>query len=359
MSDLLKTPDYDLPIKTLALGGGVDKVLTSAPAPTLTAGSPTPARAGDDVLCLCVYGTGVRQGDGFAPPVISYDALYRLFDNAPEKTYSAKNDFFGYRSETGRFLSLQAITDTLYGSGVFDLGAMAPEAAVIVHSGSKLSRVRGSQICPGGRFHYPLLTSEQILSGMNPADARGEALDMGLLRTGSSPADYAVIFVVGQRNWNDMNEAWFVNFVDGGAGITIEYLPQERKLHNILYVGPLGGTLGQNIVAYPAVGGQTVEVTAKEGSLVRFNLDNNDLLNTAHMYYKFTLDDVPCGDPRPNDGFVYNTRIPLYFGAGADYPSGIILPPAKEHHAMTIRMMATGVDCPDTEVDCFHIHITE
>lgn len=352
MSDLLKTPGYDLPIKTLALGGGVNKVLTSAPAPEL---SNKPA----DALRLCVYGAGVRCGDGFLPPVIAYEELCSLFDNAPEKTYSAKNDFFGYRSETGRFLPLQAVVDALYGTGKFDLNAIAPDAEIIVHSGSRLSRIRGSQLCQGGRFYYPLLTSEQILAGMNPADSRGETLDAGLLRTGSSPADYEIIFVIGQRNWNDMNEAWFVNFTQGGAGITIEHLPAERKLHNTLYVGPLGGVLGSDITAYPALSGQTVELTAKEGALVRFNLDSNELLNTAHMYYKFTLDDEPCPEPKPTDGFVYNTRIPLYFGAGADYPSGIILPPAKEHHSMTIRMMTTGIDCPDTEVDCFHISIEE
>jgi len=352
MSDLLKNPSYDLPIKTLALGNGVDKVLTAAPAPELRS-------ATCDALRLCVYGAGVRHGDNFLPPVIAYKDLYALFDNAPEKTYSAKNDFFGYRSETGRFLSLQQVVDILYGIGVFDLTSMEPDAAVIVHSGSKFCRIRGSQLCPGGRFYYPLLTSEQILAGMDPADARGEILEAGLLRTGDSPDTYQVIFVIGQRNWNDMNEAWFVNFVQGGAGISIEHLPQERKLHNILYVGPLGGVLGKDITAYPAVPGKTVTIHAKEGALVRFNLDNNDFLNTAHMYYKFTLDGQPCSEPRPTDGFVYNTRIPLYFGAGADYPSGIILPPAKEHHIMTIRMMATGIDCPDTEVDCFEIHITE
>ncbi len=348
MSEQLKTASYDLPIKTLALGDGVEKILTSAATPSL----PAP---GADVLRLCVYGTGVRQGDTFAAPTISYAQLLRLFDGAPEKTYSAKNDFFGYRAETGRFLSLQAVTDALYGTGKFDLGSIAPDAAVTIHSGSKVCKLRGSQLCPGGRYHYPLLTSEQILSGMDPADSRGEVLDAGLLCT----AENQIIFVIGQRNWNDMNEAWFVNFVSGGAGITVEYLPQERKLHNVLYIGPLGGTIGKDVTAYPAVPGGTAKLTARQGDLVRFNLDNNDLLNTAHMYYKFSLDGAPCGEPKPTDGFVYNTRIPLYFGAGTDYPSGIILPPAAMHHTMTIRMMTTSIDCPDTEVDCFEITITE
>ena len=234
-----------------------------------------------------------------------------------------------------------------------------PDAVLTVASGGKVAQIRLGRLRNGERFFYPLLTSEQILSGMKPADSRGARTDVGLLRTGTEAEGYQVMFVIGQRNWNDINEEQFVEFRPGGAFIGVEDLTEERMAHNILYAGPLGGDLERDLAAYPGDGARKTELTLKEGTLIRFNLDNNSFLNRAKMYYKFTLDGAPCGQPSPEDGFVYNTRIPLYFGAGGDYPNGIILPPAAEHRRMTIRMAAYGVDCPEPEGDIFEITITE
>lgn len=347
MTEFLKTSAYDLPIKTLSLGSGVDKVLTSAQAPVLDVED-------DDALKLTLFGSGVRSGDSFAPAKISYAALKAMFAERETHTFSAKNDFFGYRSETGRLLPLSELVNALYGAGSFDPASAPEEAEIIVSSGLRQVKLRLGSVY-AERYYYPLLTSEQILAGMNPADSRGETLEPGLLLTDADE----LLFVIGQRNWNDMNEANFVKLVQGGAVISLAALPESRKAHSVLYVGPLGGKLGEDVIAYPAVPGSVARVTAKEGSLIRFNLDCDDLLNTVHYYYKFTLDGAPCSDPAPNDGFVYNTRIPLYFGGGADYPSGIVLPKAAEHNRMTIRMLATGAGCPDSEIDTFEIEITE
>ena len=356
----IKVSGYALPIKELALGGGVSKVLTSAPAPALGVQTVTPERSAADRFTVCLFGTGVPAGDGFALPAVSYKQLYSWFDDAPKASYSAKTTWFGYRSEQGRFLSLEEVINKLYGKQVFSMAETAanrPEAVITVASGSKVSKLSASQIMDGKRFYYPLLTSEQILSGMNPAESRGARTDAGLLRTGNSEEDYKIVFVIGQRNWNDITESSFVEFADGGASITLEYLPAQRTKHNVLFVGPLGGKLGEDIIAYPGQGSDTVEITVPAGSMIRFNLDNDDFLNQAKMYYKFTLDDEPCGTPSPEDGFVYNTRIPLYFGNGADYPSGVILPPADMHGAMNIKMLAHSVSFADSEIDSFKINI--
>lgn len=358
--NMIKVKGYDLPIQELALGSGVKKVLTSAPAPAPGVPSVCADRSSQDVLSVCVYGLGARSGDRFAPPQISYEALYRLFDRAPVHTYSAKNAWFGYRSEIGRFLPLEDVINALYGDGVYSMEAMVaerPDATVTVSSGGKVTRLLASQLMNGHRFYYPLLTSEQILSGMKPEESRGEQLDVGLLRTGNTPSDFRVIFVIGQRNWNDMTESSFVDFADGGASIAVEYLPQSRTKHNILYVGPLGGEIGSSIIAYPGKGSTVTELSAPAGSLIRFNIDNNDFLNNAHMYYKFTMDDEACSVPCPEDGFVYNTRIPLYFGNGVDYPSGIILPVDGTHRAINIKMLAHSDAFADSEIDCFRINI--
>ncbi len=358
-NEAIKVCAYDLPVKELDLGGGVTKILTAAPDPQLSRPEVSPERSSRDVLSVCLYGAGVRQGSSFAPPRMSYEKLYHLFDDAPEHTYSARTPVFGYRSESGRFISLENLINALYQEGRFSTGEMSekrPEATVTVSSGGRVSRLLAGQLMDGRRYHYPLLTSEQILSGMNPADSRGEALDAGLLRTGSSPVDYRVIFVMGQRNWNDITEPCFVDFADGGAGIFVEYLPAERVRHNVLHIGPLGGEFDRDISAFSGRGKDTVECSAPAGSLVRFNIDNDDFLNNSRMYYKFTLDGEDCGIPSPEDGFVYNTRIPLYFGGGADYPSGITLPCGRR--CMDIKILAHSAALGDSEVDSFKIKIT-
>lgn len=351
--DLIKTSAFDLPVKELPLGSGVTKLLTSAPAPKSTG-------VQGDFLTVCVLGHGVRTGDSFAPPSVSYDELYTMFDGAEEKSYSAKNTWFGYRLEKGRFLPLEDVFEKLYGKKVFSMAQAEkelPDAKITVSSGGRSVSLKLSQVCDGGRYFYPLLSSEQILAGMNPADSRGEALRAGLLLAEGEHGEKQVIFVLGQRNWNDITEASFVDFAAGGAGITVENLPAERTAHNVLYIGPLGGKLGETVRAYHGKGGETVVAEAKVGELVRFNLDSDDFLNTARMYYKFTVDDEPVGEPSPEDGFVYNTRIPLWFGNGADYPSGIILPTDGSHRSVNIRMVAHSDAYADSAVDSFVIKV--
>lgn len=343
----IKCEGFDLPVKTLALGGGVEKILTAAKAPDL--GALAEPRSS---LRLCLLGRGVREDDHFVMPEIGYDELKAKLAKSPVQRFSAKNDVFGYREEHGGFIALADLVNEIYGEGSFDAEAMPEGTVITVSSGCRKTSILASQLLDGKRYYYPLLTSEQILSGMNPADARGEELKAGFVLTD----DGRMLFAAGQRNWNDMNENCFVELAPGGAFVSIECLPAERLKHSILYVGPLGGKIGEDIKAYPGCDGVT-KVTAKTGSLIRFNLDNDDLLNTVHFYYKFTLDDTPCGEPLPSDGYVYNTRIPLYFGTGVDYPSGMILPPADMHGKMTVRMIATGPNCADTKPDCFEIEI--
>ncbi len=343
----IKCEGFDLPVKTLALGGGVEKILTAAKSPDLAAQADP-----KDSLRLCLLGRGVREDDHFVMPEIGYDELRGMLEKRPKARFSAKNDVFGYREEHGGFISLAELVNAKYGEGSFDAESMSEGTVITVSSGCRKCSIKADQLLDGRRYYYPLLTSEQILSGMNPADSRGEELSAGFLLTEAGK----LLFVLGQRNWNDMNENCFISLAPGGALVSIECLPEERLRHSILYVGPLGGKLGEDVKAYPAGEGVT-KVTASAGSLIRFNLDCDDLLNTVHFYYKFTLDDEPCGAPSPSDGFVYNTRIPLYFGSGADYPSGMILPPADMHSKMTVRMLATGPNCRDTQPDCFEIKI--
>lgn len=343
----IKCEGYDLPIKTLSLGEGVEKVLTAAKAPDLMRQTEP-----KDSLRLCLLGRGVREGDHFVMPEISYEKLKERLAESPKQRFSAKNDVFGYRDEKGGFVSLTELVNEKYGEGSMRGALLPSETVITVSSGCRKCSILASQLLDGERYYYPLLTSEQILSGMNPADSRGEALSAGFILTD----DGRLLFVLGQRNWNDMNENCFVELASGGALVSIECLPAERLKHSVLYVGPLGGKLGENVKAYPAGNGVT-KVKAPAGSLIRFNLDCDDLLNTVHFYYKFTLDDEKCGAPSASDGFVYNTRIPLYLGSGSYYPSGIILPPADMHSKMTVRMIATGPKCADTEPDCFEIEI--
>lgn len=353
MNDLIKTPAYDLPVKELPLGSGVTKILTSAPAPSSECQP-------EDRLTVCVLGRGVRCGNCFVPPSVSYDELYTMFDGAEEKSYSAKNTWFGYRLEKGRFLPLEVVFEKLYGEKLFCMSESQksmPDARLTVSSGGRSAVIKLSQLCDDARYFYPLLSSEQILAGMDPAASRGEALRAGLLLTEAESGAKKVVFVLGQRNWNDITEMSFVDFTSGGAGISVENLPSERTAHNILYIGPLGGTLCGDIRAYPGKGDENVTVEARPGELVRFNLDNDDFLNSARMYYKFTVDDEPCGAPSPEDGFVYNTRIPLWFGSGADYPSGIILPADGSRKSVNIRMMAHSDSYDDSAIDRFTIKI--
>ena len=355
MDDLIKTSTFDLPVKELPLGGGVTKILTAAPAPQ--AGT-----VPGDRLTVCILGRGVRNGDQFAPPSVSYDALFDLFDDAEEKSYSAKNTWFGYRLEKGRFLPLETVFTKLYGRRVLDMAQAEkemPDATLTVASGGRSVTLLLSQLRDDSRYFYPLLSSEQILAGMNPADSRGEALKAGLLLTEKEDGTKKVVFVLGQRNWNDITEASFVDFCAGGAGITVKNLPAARTEHNVLYVGPLGGKLGEDVRAYAGEGTENVVIEAAPGELVRFNLDSDDFLNSARMYYKFTLDDVPCGDPSPEDGFVYNTRIPLWFGGGADYPSGVVLPTDGSHFCVNIRMLAHSDAYPDSAIDTFTIKVVQ
>lgn len=361
---LIKKDGNDIPIKELELCPGINKILPAAMPPVLSVCKNETDRSAADRLTICVLGEGIRKGDGFSLPSMTYKELFGLFDNTPVHTYSAKNGFFGYRSVSGRFLSLEELINCsqAYAEGHLDFGKLAcqkPEAVITVSSGGKSLRIQAAQVYDDDRYFYPLLTSEQILDGLKPADSRGEKLKMGFIRTGEEEQEYQVIFVIGQRNWNDITEEIFVAFTDGGASVTIEYLPESRKKHNILYVGPIGGELGQDVLAYQGRGKDTVEISAREGSLIRFNIDNNDFLNKAKMYYKFSVDDEECKTPYLKDGYVYNTRIPLYFGSGADYPSGIILPLAEKHKSIQIKIMAFGPECPETEVDSFKIFITE
>ena len=114
MESLIKTSSFDLPVKELPLGSGVTKILTAAPAPKSTG-------VKGDFLTVCVLGRSVRTGDSFAPPSVSYGELYAMFDGAEEKSYSAKNTWFGYRLEKGRFLPLEDVFEKLYGENVFSM----------------------------------------------------------------------------------------------------------------------------------------------------------------------------------------------------------------------------------------------
>ncbi|MGI6168805.1 MAG: hypothetical protein ACOYI4_03685 [Christensenellales bacterium] len=354
MGDLIKTSTFDLPVKELPLGGGVTKILTASPAPLSSSTTPR------DHLTVCFLGRGVRCGDSFIPPSISYEELFDMFEGAEKKRYSAKNTWFGYRLEQGNFLPLEDVFEKLYGEKVFsmtDAEKVMPDAKITVASGGRSIVLKLSQMCDDYRYFYPLLSSEQILAGMDPAQSRGESLQVGLLLTEALDGSKKVVFVIGQRNWNDINEPSFVEFCAGGAGISIENLPQSRTKHNVIFVGPLGGKLGENIRSYTGRGAENVVINAKAGELIRFNLDNDDFLNSSRMYYKFTLDNEPCGEPSPEDGFVYNTRIPLWFGSGADYPSGIVLPTDGIHKSLNIKMLAHSDSYDDSEIDSFTIRI--
>lgn len=347
----LKTEEYDIPVKTLELGKGVTKVLPAAVIPQKKYDE-------SDRLSLDFFGTGLREGDAFIVPSAGYSDLYELFDDAPEAEYSSKDGTFSYRSEKGRFLSLDEVVNSnlFLGDSTVNLKEVLgkkPEGILTMTSGGRSARIMFSQLMDGKRFFYPQLTSEQILAGMKPADSRGARTDAGLLRIGTKESGYRVIFVIGQRNWNDITENLWVELKPGGASLSLEYLPEERKEHNVMYIGPLGGETR----FYRGSGAVPVEITAKQGELVRFNLDNSTFLNKAKMYYKFSLDGEDCGDPSPEDGYIYNTRIPVYFGTGTDYPNGIILPPASEHDEMTIKMLAFGAECPGRNIDIFRIQI--
>ena len=340
----IKAPGYDIPVKELDLGGGAIKILPGAATPDATAPE-------GEYLSVCFFGRGVRARDTFGYPVISYDKLRTFFDSAPEKSYSAKNAVFGYRRETGRFIPLERVINELYSAG-FSLAAAAktsPDAVLTVSSGCRCVRIALGQLEEGERYYFPLLTSEQILAGLKPADARGEQLNAGLLLTGGGK----LVFVLGQLGWNDIVEPCFVDFGPGGALITLSKLTAERTRHNVLFTGPLGG----EISAYEGKGSEPVRLSLPGGTLLRFNLDSDEMLNDFRMYYKFTFDGEECGVPSSTDGYVYNTRGPLYFGSVADYPSGVILPNRSVHTSMHIKMLAHGMEYPDSEVDTFDIEI--
>lgn len=340
----IKAPGYDIPVKELDLGGGAIKILPGAAAPDVSAPE-------GEYLSVCLFGRGIRAGDVFRAPVISYEKLKALFDGAPKKSYSAKDAVFGYRGETGRFLPLERVINELYDGGfsLADTAKASPEAVLTVSSGTRSVRVALGQLAEGERYYFPLLTSEQILAGLKPADAKGEQLNAGLLLTESGK----IVFVLGQLGWNDIVEPCFVEFAAGGALIKLSKLTAERTKHNVLFTGPLGG----EITAYDCKGLEPVKLSLPGGTLLCFNLDSDEMLNDFRMYYKFTFDGEECGVPSPTDGYVYNTRVPLYFGSGADYPSGVILPDKSLHTSMHIRMLAHGMEYPDSEVDAFDIEI--
>mgnify|MGYP005775925071 FL=1 len=343
MADI-KAPGYDIPVKELPLGGGAVKILSGAPDPEVSVPE-------GEYVCVNLFGRGVRKGDSFTAPYISYEDLRGLFASAPVKSYSAKSAVFGYRGEKGRFLPLERVINELYGGG-FSLAETAentPDAVLTVSSGTRSVRVALGQLAEGERYYFPLLTSEQILAGLKPADARGEQLGAGLLLTESGK----IVFVLGQLGWNDIVEPCFVDFSAGGALIKLSALTYERAKHNVLFTGPLGG----EISAYPGKGGEGVNLSLPGGTLLRFNLDSDEMLNDFRMYYKFTFDGEECGTPTPTDAYVYNTRAALYFGSGADFPTGVILPDRSLHTSMHIKMVAHGMEYPDSELDVFNIEI--
>ena len=95
---------------------------------------------------------------------------------------------------SGRFLSLEELINCsqAYAEGHLDFGKLAcqkPEAVITVSSGGKSSRIQAAQVYDDDRYFYPLLTSEQILDGLKPADSRGEKLKMGFIRTGEEEQD--------------------------------------------------------------------------------------------------------------------------------------------------------------------------
>ena len=47
----------------------------------------------------------------------------------------------------------------------------------------------------------------------------------------------------------------------------------------------------------------------------------------------------------------------MYFGSGADFPTGVILPDRSVHRSMQIKMFAHGTEYPDSELDVFNIEI--
>lgn len=340
----IKTKDYSIPIKELSLGAGALKILPGA-------SDPDTAPPKGEYLSVRLFGQGVREGDSFRQPSLSYDGLRRMFEGAPVKSCSAKDAAFGYRGETGRFLPLEYVINELYRAD-FSLSKAAqeqPEAMLAVSSGARSVRIALGQLAEGKRYCFRQLTSEQILSGLDPADARGEQVNAGLLMTDSGK----LIFAIGQLGWNDITEPCFVDFEEGGALISLSGLTYSRTRHNVLFTGPLGGRLD----ACPGRGTESVRIRLPGGSLLRFNLDSSDFLNDSKMYYKFAFDGDECGDPTPMDGFIYNTRAPLYFGSGADYPSGIILPDRSVHVSMQIKMLAHGMEFPDSETDVFDIEI--
>lgn len=225
----IKAPGYDIPVKELDLGGGAIKILPGAAAPDVSAPE-------GEYLSVCLFGRGVRAGDVFRAPVISYEKLKALFDGAPKKSYSAKDAVFGYRGETGRFLPLERVINELYDGGfsLADTAKASPEAVLTVSSGTRSVRVALGQLAEGERYYFPLLTSEQILAGLKPADAKGEQLNAGLLLTESGK----IVFVLGQLGWNDIVEPCFVEFAAGGALIKLSKLTAERTKHNVLFTGP-------------------------------------------------------------------------------------------------------------------------
>lgn len=340
----IKAPSFDIPVKELPLGGGAVKILPGAADPEVSVPD-------GEYLAVNLFGRGVRNGDAFAAPYISYEKLRGLFDGAPVKSYSAKSAVFGYRGETGRFLPLERVINELYDGGfsLADTAKASPEAVLTVSSGTRSVRVALGQLAEGERYYFPLLTSEQILAGLKPADARGEQLNAGLLLTDSGK----LVFVLGQLGWNDIVEPCFVDFSAGGALIMLSKLTAERAKHNVLFTGPLGG----EITAYDGKGLEPVKLSLPGGTLLRFNLDSDEMLNDFRMYYKFTFDGEECGVPTPTDAYVYNTRAALYFGSGADFPTGVILPDRSLHTSMQIKMVAHGMEYPDSELDVFDIEI--
>ena len=340
----IKAPGYDIPVKELPLGGGAVKILPGAPDPEVSVPE-------GDYVSVSLFGRGVRRGDTFVAPYLDSAKLRELFDGAPEKSYSAKTAVFGYRGETGKFLPLERVINELCGGGfsLAQAAAAQPETLLTVSSGTRSVRIALSQLAEGERYYFPLLTSEQILAGLKPADARGEQLGAGLLLTDAGK----IIFVLGQLGWNDIVEPCFVDFAPGGALIKLSALTCERAKHNVLFTGPLGG----EISAYPGKGGEGVDLRLPGGTLLRFNLDSDEMLNDFRMYYKFTFDGEECGVPTPTGAYVYNTRAALYFGSGADFPTGVILPDRSVHRSMQIKMFAHGTEYPDSELDVFNIEI--
>lgn len=151
-NDRMRLENYDIPIRTLSMSGGANKILPGAAAPKFTKVAASTERMDKDSLNLLLLGHGKRCGDGFQPPCISYAELYRLFDGAPIKRYSARNPFFGYREETGRFISLDNLVSAMYGDDSFILEEFCrknPDASITVSSGGKTSRISALQVREG------------------------------------------------------------------------------------------------------------------------------------------------------------------------------------------------------------------